>query len=291
MKNNESLISDFQKYLEIERNYSNNTIDSYTSDLTEFFDYTDKKSQNITENNIRRYIEYLFDVDRKRTTINRKISTIRSFFNFLKRDDYIEKNPAKEIVSAKARRKLPDFLTIDEMNNLLNNMKEEDILDLRNKLIFELLYATGLRVSELVNLKKKKIDFSNNNIRIIGKGNKERILPVTSNLKRLFKKYFKKRKYNSDYVFLSTNGNKLYARDIRRIIKKVIKNMSMFKDITPHTIRHSFASHLLENGADLRMVQELLGHSSVSTTQIYTHISMEKMKKYHKKYHPRGDRR
>src|SRR6056297_3431409 len=147
MKNNESLISDFQKYLEIERNYSNNTIDSYTSDLTEFFDYTDKKSQNITENNIRRYIEYLFDVDRKRTTINRKISTIRSFFN---------------------------FLTIDEMNNLLNNMKEEDILDLRNKLIFELLYATGLRVSELVNLKKKKIDFSNNNIRIIGKGNKER---------------------------------------------------------------------------------------------------------------------
>ncbi|TYB31714.1 MAG: tyrosine recombinase [Candidatus Mcinerneyibacterium aminivorans] len=288
---NKEYIFKYTKYLEIERNYSGHTIDSYKSDLKDFFSYINKPSVDISEIDLRKYIEYLFDIDRERTTINRKISTLRNYFNFLKREQIINDNPAKDLVSAKTRRKLPDFLTADEINDLLDNMKNDNILDLRNKLIFELLYATGMRVSELVNLKKNKIDFSNNSIKILGKGQKERIVPINSRLLNLIKKYFNRRNYEGEFLLLSNNGNKLYPRDIRRIIKKVIKNMSMMKDITPHTIRHSFASHLLENGADLRMVQELLGHSSVSTTQIYTHISMEKMKKYHKKYHPRGDRR
>lgn len=288
MKEKNKYLNQFIQYLEVERNYSNNTIKSYKNDLKEFFDYSEKDLKDLKNRDIRIFIEYLYDIDRKRTTINRKISVLRSYFKFLRREELLDENPMKEILSAKNNKKLPDFLTINEINDLINSIGEENLLDLRNKTILELLYATGLRVEELVNLKKKDINFKNKYLKVKGKGNKERSVPITDIALKKVNKYLKRRKYENEKIFLSKNGNPLSQRDIRRILKKLIKKMALDKNITPHTIRHSFATHLLERGADLRLVQELLGHSSISTTQIYTHISMEKMKEYYKKFHPRG---
>ena len=288
MKEKNKYLNQFVQYLEVERNYSNNTIKSYKNDLKEFFDYSEKNLKDLKNRDIRLFIEYLYDIDRKRTTINRKISVLRTYFKFLRREELLDENPMEEILSAKNNKKLPDFLTINEINDLINSIGEENLLDLRNKTILELLYATGLRVEELVNLKKNDINFGNKYLKVTGKGNKERSVPITDIALKKLNKYLKRRKYENERIFLSKNGNPLSQRDIRRILKKLIKKMALDKNITPHTIRHSFATHLLERGADLRLVQELLGHSSISTTQIYTHISMEKMKEYYKKFHPRG---
>ncbi|HKL23427.1 MAG TPA: site-specific tyrosine recombinase/integron integrase [Candidatus Nanoarchaeia archaeon] len=288
MKEKNKYLNQFVQYLEVERNYSNNTIKSYKNDLKEFFDYSEKNLKDLKNRDIRLFIEYLYDIDRKRTTINRKISVLRTYFKFLRREELLDENPMEEILSAKNNKKLPDFLTINEINDLINSIGEENLLDLRNKTILELLYATGLRVEELVNLKKNDINFGNKYLKVKGKGNKERSVPITDIALKKLNKYLKRRKYENERIFLSKNGNPLSQRDIRRILKKLIKKMALDKNITPHTIRHSFATHLLERGADLRLVQELLGHSSISTTQIYTHISMEKMKEYYKKFHPRG---
>jgi len=288
MKEKNKYLNEFIQYLEVERNYSNNTIKSYKNDLKEFFDYTEKDLTDVKNRDIRIFIEYLYDIDRKRTTINRKISVLRTYFKFLRREELLDENPMEEILSAKNNKKLPDFLTINEINDLINSIGEENLLDLRNKTILELLYATGLRVEELVNLKKNDINFGNKYLKVTGKGNKERSVPITDIALKKVNRYLKRRKYENEIIFLSKNGNPLSQRDIRRIFKKLIKKMAIDKNITPHTIRHSFATHLLERGADLRLVQELLGHSSISTTQIYTHISMEKMKEYYKKFHPRG---
>ena len=288
MKEKNKYLNQFVQYLEVERNYSNNTIKSYKNDLKEFFDYSEKNLKDLKNRDIRLFIEYLYDIDRKRTTINRKISVLRTYFKFLRREELLDENPMEEILSAKNNKKLPDFLTINEINDLINSIGEENLLDLRNKTILELLYATGLRVEELVNLKKNDINFGNKYLKVTGKGNKERSVPITDIALKKVNRYLKRRKYENEIIFLSKNGNPLSQRDIRRIFKKLIKKMAIDKNITPHTIRHSFATHLLERGADLRLVQELLGHSSISTTQIYTHISMEKMKEYYKKFHPRG---
>jgi len=288
MKEKNKYLNEFIQYLEVERNYSNNTIKSYKNDLKEFFDYSEKNLKDLKNRDIRLFIEYLYDIDRKRTTINRKISVLRTYFKFLRREELLDENPMEEILSAKNNKKLPDFLTINEINDLINSIGEENLLDLRNKTILELLYATGLRVEELVNLKKNDINFGNKYLKVTGKGNKERSVPITDIALKKVNRYLKRRKYENEIIFLSKNGNPLSQRDIRRIFKKLIKKMAIDKNITPHTIRHSFATHLLERGADLRLVQELLGHSSISTTQIYTHISMEKMKEYYKKFHPRG---
>jgi len=288
MKEKNKYLNQFVQYLEVERNYSNNTIKSYKNDLKEFFDYSEKNLKDLKNRDIRLFIEYLYDIDRKRTTINRKISVLRTYFKFLRREELLDENPMEEILSAKNNKKLPDFLTINEINDLINSIGEENLLDLRNKTILELLYATGLRVEELVNLKKNDINFGNKYLKVKGKGNKERSIPITDIALKKVNRYLKRRKYENEIIFLSKNGNPLSQRDIRRIFKKLIKKMAIDKNITPHTIRHSFATHLLERGADLRLVQELLGHSSISTTQIYTHISMEKMKEYYKKFHPRG---
>src|SRR6056297_3052014 len=288
MKEKNKYLNEFIQYLEVERNYSNNTIKSYKNDLKEFFDYTEKDLTDVKNRDIRIFIEYLYDIDRKRTTINRKISVLRTYFKLLRREELLDENPMEEILSAKNNKKLPDFLTINEINDLINSIGEENLLDLRNKTILKLLYATGLRVEKLVNLKKNDINFGNKYLKVKGKGNKERSVPITDIALKKLNKYLKRRKYENERIFLSKNGNPLSQRDIRRILKKLIKKMALDKNITPHTIRHSFATHLLERGADLRLVQELLGHSSISTTQIYTHISMEKMKEYYKKFHPRG---
>lgn len=285
---NDVILEKFRNYLKIEKNYSRNTEKSYISDLKELVKYTDKKLKNINKNDIRRYIEYLYDIDDKRTTINRKISVLRTFYNFLYREKIIKKNPMDSIISAKTKRRLPDFLKIEEMQSLIDRLNEENILDIRNKLIVLLLYSSGFRVSELINLKIKDIHKEQQFAKVFGKGKKERIVPINKEAISLLKKYLNKRTYKSEYILVSNNGNKLYPRDVRRILKKMIKKISIYKNITPHTIRHSFASHLLSNGADLRTVQKLLGHSSISTTQIYTHINMEKLKESYNKYHPRS---
>ncbi len=285
---NKVTIESFLRYCETERMYSAHTADAYNSDLTEFFSVIDKELIDITVTDVRVYIEYLYDIDRERTTINRKLSTIRRFFRFALREHIVDSNPAAAVASAKQSRKLPDFLTVDEMFGFLDAMNGDNFLKIRDRAMFELLYATGLRVGELVGLTVTSFDYISGVVKVRGKGNKERMIPLSATSLRRLREYDTVRPAQSGAYFLSKNGKPLASRDIRRILDKYIVTLSTAKHITPHTIRHSFATHLLENGADLRMVQELLGHSSLSTTQVYTHISMEKMKKIYDQCHPRG---
>ncbi len=285
---NKETIEAFLRYCETERMYSAHTADAYGSDLQEFFTVNDKSLNEITPTDVRVYIEYLYDIDRERTTINRKLSTVRRFFRFALREGVVESNPAAAVASAKQSRKLPDFLTIDEMFSFLDSMEGDTFLKIRDRAMFELLYATGLRVGELVGLKASSVDYISGVVKVRGKGNKERMVPLSTPALKRLRDYDVLRPKQSAAYFVSKSGLPLAARDVRRILNKYIANLATAKHITPHTIRHSFATHLLENGADLRMVQELLGHTSLSTTQVYTHISMEKMKKIYDQCHPRG---
>lgn len=285
---NKETIESFLRYCETERMYSAHTADAYRSDLDEFFTVLKKDLGEITSTDVRVYIEYLYDIDRERTTINRKLSTVRRFFRFAVRENVVSSNPAAAVASAKQSRKLPDFLTVDEMFGFLDAMEGDTFLKIRDRAMFELLYATGLRVGELVGLKQSSFDYISGIVKVRGKGNKERMIPLSATALRKLRDYDAVRPAHTSAYFVSKNGKPLAARDVRRILDKYISTLATAKHITPHTIRHSFATHLLENGADLRMVQELLGHSSLSTTQVYTHISMEKMKKIYDQCHPRG---
>jgi site-specific recombinase XerD len=203
----------------------------------------------------------------------------------------MESDPSVHITSAKTFRHLPDFLTMEEMALLLDSLPETTEKELRDKTILELLYATGMRVGELVGLKREDIRFEDRLVRIMGKGGKERLSPVHERALRLLRRYLDVRSSEEKRIFLSLRKRPLQERDIRRILDHALYSMAFAKHITPHKIRHSFATHLLERGADLRMVQELLGHSSLSTTQVYTHVTMETMKKVYQKCHPRGGKK
>ena len=292
MKNPEDPIEEFLRYCEVERGYSSHTVINYRNDLREFFIFIEKNFSQVTPLDIRTFIEHLYDIDRARTTINRKISAVRRFFRYHLRENNIAADPSAHITSAKAFRRLPDFLTLDEMSRLLDSLPEAAEKELRDKTILELLYATGMRVGELVGLKIEDIRFEENLVRIMGKGGKERLVPVHERALTLLHRYLHARCSSEEKkVFLSLRRHPLQERDIRRILNQALSTMAFAKHITPHKIRHSFATHLLEKGADLRMVQELLGHTSLSTTQVYTHVTMESMKKVYQKCHPRGEKK
>jgi|MTBAKSStandDraft_2_1061841.scaffolds.fasta_scaffold08610_5 tyrosine recombinase XerC len=292
MKNPEDPIEEFLRYCEVERGYSSHTVINYRNDLREFFIFIEKNFSQVTPLDIRTFIEHLYDIDRARTTINRKISAVRRFFRYHLRENNIAADPSAHITSAKAFRRLPDFLTLDEMSRLLDSLPEAAEKELRDKTILELLYATGMRVGELVGLKIEDIRFEENLVRIMGKGGKERLVPVHERALTLLHRYLHARCSSEEKkVFLSLRRHPLQERDIRRILDQALSTMAFAKHITPHKIRHSFATHLLEKGADLRMVQELLGHTSLSTTQVYTHVTMESMKKVYQKCHPRGEKK
>lgn len=277
------LISEYLNWLEVERGLSRNTIDAYKNDLIGFFDYFQniENLDEIKRNNFSEYTMFLASNNISALSITRKIASIKGFFKYVSANREIKANPALAINSPKLPKRLPKVITFEEIKKLLNNR-----LTVKEKAVFELLYATGLRVSELVNLEIKNVDFKNNLIKTTGKGSKERFVPVGKQAKAALNEYLKQRelilktKFGSNYkenaIFINDNGKKISRQWVYNFIKK--QGETIHKQISPHTIRHSFATHLLENGADLRAVQELLGHSSVVTTQLYTHISKKRLK-------------
>lgn len=292
-------------FLKNEKNYSNYTIVSYRSDLIQFFNYLklyrilkDDKIEYVDRSVMRKYIVYLKKSDYSARSISRKISTVRSFFKFCLREGIIKVNPTINLITPKINKKLPYFLYLQEVNKLIEAPLKNTIFGIRDRAILELLYGTGIRVGELVNLNICNIDLYEKTIIVFGKGSKERILPLGNPSIRAIQEYLTSRnlfekkifvnKNDLEALFLNRLGGRLTTRSIRRIIIKYMKMAGLNKKISPHVLRHSFATHLLEGGADLRSVQELLGHKSLSTTQIYTHITKERLKTIYKKSHPRA---
>lgn len=293
MKNS---IDDYINYVMFERRLSKNTKESYLKDLELYMEYLNSIGINqpfdIRQCDIESYLKYLKNNNYTTTSIARKLTTIKNYHNYLYQKHIIPNDVSSTIERPKLRKSLPKTITIEEVDKLLN-IKLETPYDYRNKAMLETLYGTGLRISELLNLKLNDIDFSNCIIRCYGKGNKERIVPIGEYIIDYLNKYidvryfFMKHKV-SDYLFLNTRGNKLGRISFFKIIKKLLKEKGIHTDISPHTLRHSFATHMLENGADLRSIQELLGHSDISTTKIYTHVSNNKIKKDYNTFHPRS---
>ncbi len=279
-------INKFLDYLKYEKNYSEHTIINYKKDLEEFYKYT-QDITNITYNKIREYLKVLHDKKHTNKTISRHISTLKSFYKYLLQEEYIDNNPLKLITLPKIEKKLPNYINYDDLEKLLD-IDINNILDLRNRLILELLYSTGIRVSELVNIKINDIDINNNCIIVLGKGKKQRYVYFGNKCLELIKKYIEKRNSNYEYLLLNKNYTKLTDRGVRLIVDNIVKKSCLNKNISPHTFRHTFATHLLNEGADLKIVQELLGHSDITTTGIYTHVSNEHLRKVYLDAHPRA---
>lgn len=274
------VLEEYLIYINNVKNYSQNTIKSYNSDIKHYFENTDSVGEFSS------YLKHLNKNKYSKTSINRKITSIRTFLSWAVDNNYFNQNQIKIVNNLKVEKKLPNVLTSSYINRLLDNLPESSEKDIRDKAILELMYSSGLRVSEVSNLTLNSIN-KNNSIRVLGKGSKERVLPMTKRAYVSTKKYIEtsRPKFENDksknYLFLGVRGGQLSDREIRRIVK--------FRTGTfPHSIRHTFATHLLEGGADLRIVQELLGHNDPSTTQIYTHVSKKQLQKKYKQSHPRG---
>ena len=285
-------INKFLNYLKVVKKYSDYTITSYKIDLLELYDFTTDLI-NIDNIVVREYLDYLYSKKLKRNTISRKLSSIRSFYHYLLNETYIKTNPFKDISKIKKDGSLPKYIKDNDLEKLFNVFDKEKTLDQRNLLILEMLYDTGIRVGELVNIKLNDIDHYNKSIKILGKGRKERIVFYGSFCEDILDLYLNNGrkellKVPNDYLFLNKNGTKLSSRYIGKIIDKAIKVCELDYHISPHTLRHTFATDLLNNGADLMSVKELLGHSSINTTSIYTHITNEQIKKVYANAHPRS---
>ncbi|HAX17347.1 MAG TPA: site-specific tyrosine recombinase XerD [Actinobacteria bacterium] len=297
---NARLINEFKDFLKFEKMLSDNTINSYSRDILIFFDYLKSKKIKVLKITYEEILELLENLHNKYTesTISRMLSTIRTFYRFALRDGFIKSNPFNEIKNPKKPLNLLEVLDENDVNNFLNNIPYSSKLQLRDRAMFELIYSSGLRVSEIVNLKLNDIDYENSMIRFVGKGNKERIVPIGKTSQKFLLSYIKTarpkihplnvNKKTSEYIFLNKNGNKLTRQGFWKILKNYEKKINPEKKMYPHLFRHSFATHLLQNGADLRLVQELLGHSSISTTQIYTNINKNFIKESFFKNHPRN---
>ncbi|SES81871.1 tyrosine recombinase XerD subunit [Oceanobacillus limi] len=290
---------DFFHYLKIERGLSDNTIYSYKRDLNNYLKYIQKVTEKdswdlVTRADIIRFLHSLKDDGKSSSTIARTISSIRLFHQFLIREDVVHQDASLHIETPKIKRKLPDILSMGDVDNLLN-IDASSPLKVRNKAMLELLYATGLRVSELINLKTSDLHLTMGFVRCFGKGSKERIVPLGNAAHQAVETYINsgrrtllKNKKDEHFLFLNQHGKPLTRQGFWKILKAIAKDANIKKEITPHTLRHSFATHLLENGADLRAVQEMLGHADISTTQIYTHVTKARLKDMYKTYHPRA---
>ena len=269
-----NLISEFINYIEIEKGLSDNTSQAYRRDITDFVDFCDTEIDNITKIHVNSFILHLKEQKLSQTSISRKISALKSFFKWACANEYVKTNPISFIEQAKIPKHLPKVLSTNDMLNLSKlNLK------ITEKIIVELLYSCGLRVSELCSLEKNNINIKSQHIICIGKGSKERIIPFGDYAKKIMTEYFEYRETintTSKKLLIQEDGREINRQDVYRIIHSLGKLLN--KDISPHTLRHTFATHLLDNGADLRIVQELLGHSDVSTTQLYTHISKKRLK-------------
>lgn len=273
---------------------SSNTITAYKKDLSQFSDYLDNKEireiKKITERVVRLYIVILNEHNLSRTSISRKLSVLRGYFTFLEIHEYLEINPLKEIKNPKTSRKLPEIITLDSFENILKLVEEEGKNKYQIKLIFELLYGCALRVSELCNLNYGDIDLNRKSIRVLGKGNKTRIVPFGEKSINIYNEYLSSVELTNQFtpLFLSANGNRIYPKYVSRLVKKYLSKVSDVSKKSPHILRHAAATHMLDNGADLLGVKEILGHENLSTTQIYTHVSVERLKKAYKNAHPKS---
>lgn len=286
-------IDKFMNYLKVEKNASAHTITNYTVDLDVFKDFLgDKEIETVDHLSLRRFLAELRAKNYAKRTVARKLASLRSFFRFLFREGHIKKNPITAILTPKLDRKLPLFLDTARIDRLLSTPTDKNIAGLRDRALLETLYSTGIRVSELVGLDLGDIDFISGVIKVLGKGSKERIVPIGEPALGAIRKYIDKRAgykvEDRDAVFLNKSGGRLTDRSVRRALDKHIKTCGIIEKISPHSLRHSFATHLLDRGADLRSVQELLGHMNLSTTQIYTHVTMERLKSVYDKSHPRA---
>lgn len=295
----EKNIVNFEKYLNIERNYSNYTIKNYLIDITEFITYCNnfnKNYLNIKYTDIKSYLTHLYEKKYKSTTISRKISALRTFYAFLYDKNIVDKNVFEYITLPKKEKRLPKYLSNDDIDEIFKIIDISTPLGIRNRLILELLYDSGLRVSELCNIKLSDIDFSNKSIRIIGKGKKERIVYYGEPCKRIIDLYLNGTrdeilgKNKNEYLIIGNkkSNKSLSVRSVELILNNIIESTSLNKKASPHTLRHTFATHLLNDGCDILIVKELLGHSSLDTTGIYTHISNERLRKVYLNNHPRA---
>ena len=292
-------IEGFKAYLSVEKNFSEHTLTAYCSDVIAFLLWLDGENcTNADYNKLREYLHFIQRFEYKKTTIARKIASIRTFYKYLFRERYIESNPAVSLTAPKKPKSLPKFLTADEIEQILGNIKIDTPAGFRNKVIVELLWATGMRVSELSNLNFGDLNIEENEIRVFGKGAKERIVLISDRAKNYLIQYintarkliapeYNRGEINDDSpLFINNTGFRLQNQTIRNAINEVVSKIELPKKVTPHIFRHSFATKLIENGADLRVVQELLGHSGISNTQIYTHISLKHMHDVYNLAHP-----
>ncbi len=277
----------FLSYLEIEKNYSKHTLVNYRLDLEEFMKFLgDAPIEKVDYLFLRKFLAQLRTNNHKPRTLARKLSALRSFFKFLHRENLIKNNPAVLLMSPKLDKKLPNFLSEDEMVTFVEVPNQDKELGCRDRAMHETLYSTGIRVSELVGLNIDQVDLISNIVRVMGKGKKERLVPIGSKAVDAIKHYLDTRKKKSNVLFLNKNGTRITTRAVCDITHKYIKLVSENKHVSPHVLRHSFATHLLNRGADLRSVQELLGHANLSTTQIYTHVTTDRLRKVYDKAHP-----
>ena len=287
----DKLIEEFIDYLDVEKNYSYYTCVNYRDDLLKYKEYLDKELISIKNADygvIRGFIAYLYDKKEGAKTITRNISALRSFYKYLVRNNKIKDNPMLLISNPKQPKTLPHYLTNDEIEELLKVTDKDTLYDIRDNLIIELLYSTGIRVGELVNIKVKDINMFDESIKVFGKGSKERIVYFGKPCKEKIKKYLSIRNSDNEYLLINKRGSKLSDRGVRKIFEDIIRLNHLDIKFSPHTLRHTYATHMLNDGADVRTVQELLGHSSVETTGIYTHVSNEHLRKVYLDSHPRG---
>ena len=293
-------ISLFEQYLIEEKNYSPHTLSAYMNDLSQFHDFCsdffdvveDVDVHKINKQTIRLYLSELYEEKLEKRSIARKIASLRSFFNYLMLIEELFTNPAKSVVSPKLEKKLPKFIGKNDLANLINSIDITDFKTARCKSVIELFYGSGIRLNELITLKFKDFDDYNKRIKVRGKGSKDRIIPISNIAFISISTYIRYREkinlIDSEFLFLTDKGKKLYPVFVQRLVKKTLSEISNLSATSPHVLRHSYATHLLDNGADLRAVKDLLGHENLSTTQIYTHISTERLKKTFQLSHPRA---
>lgn len=277
-------IDNFLNYLKYQKNFSSHTIKNYKIDLLEFNNF--KNNQEVDIELIRNYLKKLYEQKYSSRTISRKVSSLKSFFKYLESENIISENPMSIISNPKIEKTLPNYLNYEDLEKLLKFPDINNKYGLRDALILEMLYSSGCRLSELTNIKIKDIDFNDRKILILGKGNKERYVYYGSKCETLLKKYLNKEIH--EYLFTNKHGNKINERTVRKIVEDNARKAGLSVHVTPHTLRHTYATHLLNDGADLKSVGDLLGHENLSTTQIYTHVSNERLREIYLKAHPRA---
>lgn len=298
---NKDLLEQFRAYILVEKNFSRYTAKAYESDVMSFLIWLgDSSVGSVDFNKIREYLRFIHKYNYKKTTIARKISALRTFYKYLYRERVVETNPVSGVSAPKKGKSLPKFLDKEEIEQILNNVNIETPSGFRNRAILELLWATGMRISELSGLNFGDLNLEHNEIKVFGKGSKERIVLISERAKSYLERYLHTARKlvaqgfsipdmgEDSPVFINNTGYRLNPKTIRNVINSIVEKISLPKKVTPHMFRHSFATHLIENGADLRVVQELLGHASISNTQIYTHISTKHLTDTYNKAHPRA---